>query len=544
MPQNLGHRRPLTFDYIIVGAGSAGCVLANRLSADPGTRVLLLEAGGKDTHPLIRIPGAYMRLHKSAVDWNCYYTQPQPFLANRRIYHPRGKVLGGSSATNAMAYIRGQREDFDHWKSLGCNGWGYEDVLPLFKKSEDNEQFENDYHAKGGPLHVTQAHWYHTRLGEAFIAACISSGIPANNDVNGASQEGAGWFQYTIRDGQRQSTADAFLHPVRKRTNLTILARAMVSGLKIDSQRITGISFRRGSSNMTATAKREVILCAGAFETPKLLMLSGIGDPAMLKSAGIETRHELPGVGLNLQDHLFFPVSSLCSLPISNNRYLPLYQQVWQGIKYAITRKGPLSIGPLEAVAFFRSDSGISRPDLQFQFTPTNAGDDHVADMYNLSSFPHTDGYTILPTQVRPESRGFIRITSTDPGAPPVIDPQYLSSEADRKVLLAGGKKALEVLESSPFDPYRKRTHLPQRRDSDEAWLQYIAHVAECVYHPVGTCKMGNGAEAVVNPDLKLIGLDGLRIADASVMPVITSGNTNAPVIMIAEMAARKILGT
>ncbi len=532
----------MTFDFIIIGAGSAGCVLANRLSADPGAKILLVEAGGKDTKFEIHVPGGYMKLHKSAVDWGCFWTEPQPGLQNRKIYHPRGKVLGGCSSTNAMAYIRGQRQDYDHWLDLGNNGWGYDEVLPYFKKSENNEQFENEFHGRNGALHVTIAQRYKTPLASAFINACAEYGIPKTDDFNGFNQEGAGMFQYTIKDCKRWSAARAFLQPVMHRPNLKIITGALTKQVLIEKDVARGIEFRTGKGILQkAFANREVILSAGTFASPHLLMASGVGPADQLRKTNIELKKELPGVGQNLQDHLMFPVSGLCNQPISNNHYLAWNHQAAALLDYFLYKRGPLTIGPLEANAFLRSSPELDRPDIQFQFTPTHAGNDYSASLYDLSSLPHTDGYSILPTQVRPESRGEVRLDPADPFGLPIIDPRYLSAEQDRILMVRAGRIAFDVLENEAFRPFRIKTHCPVRHHSDEAWLDHIERSAECVYHPVGTCRMGSDPLAVVDSQLNVHGIERLRVVDASVMPTLISGNTNAPTIMIGEKGSEMI---
>ncbi len=346
-----------------------------------------------------------------------------------------------------------------------------------------------------------------------------------------------------MKDSKRMSAAKAFLVPALHRKNLTIMTGAVCRRIIIENDCAKGVEFMNGrSSTLVARAGREVIVSAGAFESPKLLLLSGIGPKNELKEMGVELKKDLPGVGKNLHDHLFFPVSSLCSKPVSNNHYLPLHRQAIETIKYLFTKSGPLSIGPLEAVAFFKSSPEVPRPDIQFQFTPTNSGVDKVSDMYDLSSFTHTDGYTILPTQVRPKSRGYVSLWSANPMEPPVIQPNYLSDDEDKRILIKGGRKAFEVLEASAFESLRVRTHLPARHSSDDEWLEYIREVAECVYHPVGTCKMGVDEMAVVDPELRVRGVEKLRVIDASVMPRISSGNTNAPTIMIGEKGSALLL--
>lgn len=539
----------MTFDYIIVGAGSAGCVLANRLSADPMVSVLLLEAGGPDTKPELHIPAAYSKLNGTAVDWG-FWTEPQMALNGRRMYQPRGKTLGGCSSTNAMAYVRGNRHDYDDWAVLGNAGWGYADILPYFIRSEHNEQLGQlgaRYHGQGGPLNVTFATRFRTPLADAFVESCQETGIRPNHDYNGAEQEGTGYFQFTIKEGKRHSAATAFLKPVLNRPNLTVITRAVTKQVILERDRATGVEFVTGKNQtQIATATKEVILSAGAFQSPQLLMLSGIGPADALRSAGVGVKKELAGVGQNLQDHLFSGVSSLCSQRgISSNFHLKPLNQLKALGQYFLSKKGPMTSSPLEAVAFLKTDPSMERIDMQFHFAPVHMGDDYKTDMYDLGTWPTTDGYTILPTLLKPKSVGYVGLRSADPLDAPVIQPNYLTHEDDRRVLIRGIRQALDVMQADAFGPYRHRIQTPTDHTSDDGIWQHILQQLETVYHPAGTCKMGTATDemAVVDSDLRVRGIEGLRVVDASVMPTIVSGNTNAPVYMIAEKAADLILG-
>jgi choline dehydrogenase len=539
----------MTFDYIIIGAGSAGCVLANRLSANPNLSVLLLEAGGPDTKLEVHIPAAYSKLNGTSVDWG-FWTEPQMALNGRRMYQPRGKTLGGCSSTNAMAYVRGNRHDYDDWATLGNAGWGYNDVLPYFIRSEHNEQIaqlDARYHGQNGPLNVTFAQQYRTPLADAFVESCQQAGIRPNHDYNGAEQEGVGYFQFTIKSGKRHSAATAFLKPALNRPNLTVITHAMTKQVILKNDRATGVEFVTGKNQtQTATATKEVIVSAGAFQSPQLLMLSGIGAADTVRSAGIALKKELPGVGQNLQDHLFTGVSSLCSQRgISANFHLKPLNQLKALGQYFLAKKGPMTVSPLEAVAFLKTDPSIERVDMQFHFTPSHMGDDYKTDIYDLSTWPITDGYTILPTLLKPKSAGYVGLRSASPLDAPVIQPNYLTHEADRQVLIRGIRQALDVMQADAFGPYRHRIQTPTNHTSDDGIWQHILQQLETVYHPVGTCKMGAATDemAVVDADLRVRGIDGLRVVDASIMPTIISGNTNAPVYMIAEKAADLILG-
>ncbi len=530
------------YDYIIVGAGSAGCVLANRLSLDPANKVLLLEAGGKDNDPLVHIPGAYAKLFRKNHDWG-FWTEPQEHVNNRKLYLPRGKMLGGCSSNNAMAYVRGNKNDYDGWAVLGNEGWSYEEVLPYFKKSEHNEQADQlnpGYHGTDGELNVTFSQQFKTPLGQAFIDAGVQAGLPQNDDYNGAEQKGVGRFQFTIKDAARHSAADAFLKPVMSRPNLEVWTNAQVKELIIRNDRVEGILMIKGDKEVKAN--KEVILSAGSFQSPQLLMLSGIGDKEELGRHGIALKHELPGVGKNLQDHLFFPVSCLTNEQNGLNHHIKLINQLKGLVSYAISRKGPFTIGPLESVAFLNIDEPKGPANFQLHFAPMQIGKEYDYDMYDLNKFPHDDGFSILPSLLQPKSRGEVRLKDKNPSSAPVIDPRFLSEESDLKQLVAGAKLALEITEQEGLKKHIKNRQMPQDISSDDVLAEHIRKSLETIYHPVGTCKMGTDEMAVVDPELRVRGIEGLRVVDASIMPKIMTGNTNAPVYMIAEKAADMIL--
>ncbi len=528
-----------SYDYIIIGAGSAGCVLANRLSENPANRVLLVEAGGKDTKPEIHIPAGYAKLHRTKVDWG-YWTEPQKMLDNRKIYLPRGKVLGGSSSTNAMAYVRGNAADYNEWAELGNTGWGYADVLPYFKKSEQNADHKDRFHGQNGELAVGYSQGFKTPFAAAFVKGCQEKGIQLNPDYNGGQQEGVGDFQFTIKNGKRQSAAVAFLKPVLSRKNLTVFTDAHVQKLIIEKDEAKGIAIQVGKGNTQHIyASKEVILSAGSFASPEILMQSGIGDANELKTNGISCINDLSGVGKNLQDHLFYAVSALSNTQEGQNHHLKPLNQLKALANYLIYKKGILTIGPLESVAFGNSGLGRNGVDYQFHYASLHVGDDYKADMYDVSTFPFTDGFSILPTLLKPKSRGEVRLKGT---AELTIDPRFCENEYDKNLLIKMGKKAKEILLSTAFEPHLKQMLTPPGGDSDEAYWDHIKKQVETVYHPVGTCKMGSDTDAVVDSQLRVHGIGKLRVVDASIMPTIVAGNTNAPVYMIAEKAADMIL--
>ena len=517
------------YDYIIVGAGSAGCVLAYRLSENSKNSVLLLEAGGPDNQREIHVPISWSLLRQSPLDWG-YYTEPQTQLDGRRIHWPRGKVLGGSSATNAMMYIRGHATDYDHWASLGNPGWRFDELLPLFKKSEHQQRGANRFHGVGGPLAVSDIEPF-SRLSRGFIEAGIALGLPPNHDFNGAEQEGVGPYQATIANGVRQSTAEAFLRPALRRPNLTVRTHAHMMGLLYEGRRVTGVRYIGPDGEpREIKANKEVILCAGAINSPQLLMFAGIGPPEHLRQMGVFPRVPLPGVGQNLQDHLLVGVDCYTRGKVALNS-----SYNWRNmVRYLFTKRGPLASNAAEAGGFYRTQPELNRPDIQFIFLP------------GIEESHGRDGFKATAVLLRPHSTGYIQLQSTDALAPPLIQPNYLHDERDWPPLLAGVKMARQMTRHPALAQYVEREVYPgQNVATDEELMAFIRQAADTVYHPVGTCKMGPAEDkmAVVDAQLRVHGLHGLRVADASIMPTLVGGNTNAPVIVIAEKAAEMILG-
>lgn len=531
----------MAYDYIIVGAGSAGCVLANRLSADSRNRVLLIEAGGNDTNPWIHIPVGYFKtLHNPKTDWQ-YKAEPDPGLNGRALDWPRGKTLGGSSSINGLLYVRGQREDYDHWAQMGNSGWSYDDVLPLFKRSENYELGESDYHGGSGGLRVSKIR-AKTDLSEAFIEAAVEMGVPRSEDFHGATQEGAGYFDQTAHKGLRCSSAKAFLKPIRgKRSNLEVLVEAHTQHLlfaQTDPRAVSGVRIRHKgrARDMMLREGGEVILSAGAIGSPQILELSGIGRGDVLQAAGVELRHELPGVGEALQDHLQIRLVYEVNVPTLNDAINRLVPRAGIGLQYMLQRKGPMSLGASQVCVFARSMQDLATPDIQFHFQPLSA------DKPGIEMHPFS-GFTSSVCQLRPDSRGHIHIQSPRPEDYPRIVPNYLSATSDQLCAIRAVKFARAMTRTKAMKHLVVREHLPSVAPvSDEDHLQVARDLSQTIYHPTSTCKMGTDDHAVVGPDLKVHGIKGLRVADASIMPVITSGNTNAPTIMIGEKAADLIL--
>ena len=540
-----------TFDYIIVGAGSAGCVLANRLSADPKTRVLLIEAGGDDrptrnlkqawSNILIHTPIGFGRtLNDKKVNW-LYETEPDPGSAGRAHKWPKGKVLGGSSSINGLLYIRGQAADYDGWRQMGCEGWGASDVLPYFRKAEHQERDEDEFHAKGGPITVSDITEQHP-LSEAMYDACVEAGIPPSKDVNGAEQEGVTWFQVTIRNGQRNSTAVGYLHPVMGRPNLVVALEALTRRVLFEGKRAVGVEYVQKGKTHVARCSGEVILAAGAVASPQILELSGIGQGAVLQKAGIPIVAELKGVGENLQDHFMIGAQwRLKSHLESVNELSRGPRLAGEILKYLVARKGLLSFAVGHIVAFTKSRPELAHPDLQFHMMAASMDLELLGKTQQLL-LEKQPGMTCNPCQVRPESRGSVHIKSPDATVYPTIIPNYLSDPLDQEVTVAGIRMARKIMSQPAVTQYLEQPGDPFG-DTDESMLDYARVAGTTLYHAVGTCKMGHDPMAVVDPQLRVIGVEGLRVVDASIMPRIASGNTNAPTIMIAEKAADMILG-
>ncbi len=523
------------YDYIIVGAGSAGCVLANRLSADPANRVLLIEAGGSDMNPWIHIPVGYFKtMHNPATDW-CYVTEPDEGIASRRLQWPRGKVLGGSSSLNGLLYVRGQPQDYDRWAALGNEGWSFDEVLPYFKKSEDQERGADDYHGVGGPLKVSDLR-LRRPIADYFIEAATQVGIPFNEDYNGAWQEGVGYFQQTAYKGFRWSTAKGFLRPARKRANLTLLTRAHTTRVLFEDRSAVGVEYLRRGKLQQAHAQREVILCAGAIGSPQILQLSGIGAKSLMDKVGIPLIADLPGVGQNLQDHLQVRLVYKTSQRTLNDEVNNIFKRGWVGLQYLLNRTGPLTLAASQVAIFTRSQPELERPDIQFHMQPLSA--DKPGDgAHKFSAF------TASVCQLRPYSRGHLAIRSRDPLEHPAIHPNYLSDERDRRVAVDGIKVARRIAAAPALSQHIIDEYVPgYRYRSDAELLDAARRYSQTIYHPTSTCKMGQDDMAVVDARLRVHGIRDLRIVDASVMPEIVSGNTNAPTIMIAEKASDMIL--
>jgi len=524
-----------SFDYIVVGAGSAGCVLANRLTAS-GQRVLLLEAGGHDRNIWIHIPLGYGKLFADkTVNW-LYSSEPEAELDNRQIIQPRGKVLGGSSSINGLLYVRGQPQDFDHWRQLGNAGWSFDDVLPYFRRAEDQERGADALHGTGGPLAVSDVCEPHP-LCEAFIAAAQQAGFPRNDDFNGPTQEGAGYFQLTARNGRRWSTAVGYLRQARRRPNLTVVPHALANRILFSGRRAVGVEYRQGGTTHTAHATGEVILAAGAFNSPQLLQLSGLGPAALLKPLGIDVVADMPGVGADLQDHLQVRMQYRCTEPITMNDVINSWRHRAQaGLRYALFRKGLLAIGAGYAGGFFRTRSDLATPDVQVHFIIFSADTAGAA----LHPFP---GFIASVCQLRPESRGTVRIKSADPRVPPAIEPRYLTARTDRDTLVAGLHLLRRIMRQPAMQRYVAEEREPApSATSDADMLAFARAHGTTVFHPTSTCRMGIDATAVVDERLRVRGIGGLRVIDGSIMPTVVSGNTNAAIVMIAEKGADMIL--
>lgn len=523
------------YDYIIIGAGSSGCVLANQLSMDSRKTVLLLEAGPRDWNPFLHIPAGISKTYvHPTLNWG-YHTKADPELDGRQIYWPRGRTLGGSSAINGMIYIRGQREDYDGWASSGCAGWGWKDVLPIFKKLERHEDGASEWHGGSGNLAISHPRFRHPSS-ELFLAACEAAGHPRNNDFNGADQHGAGFYEFTINRGIRASSASAFLRPARNRPNLTVLTSALAEKILFEGKQACGLTFIRNTVRKSVRAG-EIILSAGAINSPQLLLLSGIGPAQQLKSLGIDVICDLPGVGENLHDHLL--VQQLAEVPpqSSINSQMRGIRLLPHILRYLIRRDGLLTIGASQAAAFIKSTPELDRPDIQLMFKP------YTIEMSPTARIQpgKTPGWTTAASPLRSRSRGWLRLKSADPYQAPAMHPNLLGDEHDRQLAVAGLKIIRRIFETAPLASLTKEIAPGPQVQSDDEILAFVRGNAGSMFHPVGSCKMGIDAMAVVDPQLRVHGISGVRVADASVMPAIVSGNTNAACIMIGMKAGEVI---
>ncbi|MGE0417107.1 MAG: GMC family oxidoreductase [Acetobacteraceae bacterium] len=530
-------KETLEADFVVVGAGSAGCVMAARLSEDRASKVVLLEAGGEDKSMWIHIPLGFGKTFADGrVNW-CFETESDPGAAGRRIFWPRGKVLGGSSSINGMVYIRGQHEDFDLWRQLGNTGWSASDVLPYFKRAEDQTRGEDDWHATGGPLSVSDVQDGHP-ICEAFIRACVGAGHRRNDDFNGQEQDGVGYHQTTTRNGKRCSTAVGYLHPARNRTNLRVVTGAHTQKILFEGKRAVGVIYRQDGHDQVVKARKEVILCGGAIGSPQMLMLSGVGPQEQLAAHGIPVVHHLPGVGQSLQDHYSAAIKLKCAFPITVNDVMmnPL-KMLWTGLEYLVMKKGALTVITAEVAIFARTRPELATPDVTYSIAPFSA--ERPQDGLHKWS-----GFTLLVYQLRPESRGEIVLRSANPFDSPAIRPNYLATETDRRTIVDGLRMGRQLLASPHMQTYIASEYMPGPSvQTDSQLLEYARNNGGTVFHPTSTCKMGIDPMAVVDPTLKVYGIEGLRVVDASVMPAVISGNTNAPTIMIAEKAADMIRG-